>query len=88
MSICSTAQSKESKRLVMSVNDACYALNCSRDKLYQLLNTREIKSYLDGRSRKIWAVSVEAYVIRCVEASEKFERARHPKHAPEHSATP
>jgi hypothetical protein len=45
MSICSTADSKEAKRLVTGVSGACYALDCGRDHLYALLNSGQIESY-------------------------------------------
>jgi excisionase family DNA binding protein len=68
----------EPKRLVTSVNGACYALNCSRDRLYKLLNSGQIESYLDGRSRKILVASIDAYVARRLDTSKQFERARFP----------
>jgi excisionase family DNA binding protein len=62
---------------ITDVNGACGALNCGRDHLYDLLNSHEIESYLDGRSRKIVVASLDAYVARRIEASNKrWQRAR------------
>jgi excisionase family DNA binding protein len=70
---------EEPKRLVMNVSGACRALDCGRDRLYQLLTVGEIESYLDGRSRKIVVASIDAYIARRVKASGQFERARYPE---------
>jgi excisionase family DNA binding protein len=78
MSTSGTGLPKDVRRLVTSVSGACYALDCGRDRLYELLNTGEIESYLDGRSRKILVTSLDAYVARRLSASKDFERARHP----------
>jgi excisionase family DNA binding protein len=62
---------------ITNVSGACAALDCSRDHVYDLLNSGVIASYLDGRSRKIVVASIDAYVARRVEASNKrWERAR------------
>lgn len=74
----STGLPEDVKRLVTSVSGACYALDCGRDRLYELLNSGQIESYLDGRSRKVVVASLDAYVARRLDASKEFERARYP----------
>jgi hypothetical protein len=71
--------------LVMSVNDACRALDCGRDRLYGLISAGEIESFLDGpRTRKIVIASIERYIARRVKASSKqFERARYATRGPD-----
>jgi hypothetical protein len=63
------------------VSGACYALDCGRDRLYDLLNSGAIESFLDGRSRKIVVVSLEDYVARRLAESKQFERSRYPEPA-------
>jgi hypothetical protein len=38
--------------------------NCSEESLWQLINSRQLESYLDGRARLITVASIEAYVQR------------------------
>jgi excisionase family DNA binding protein len=79
MSIPSTGLSRdERRRLVTNVDEACAMLDCSKDKLYGLLNSGAIESYLDGRSRKIIIASIEAHIERGLAASKQFTRARYP----------
>jgi hypothetical protein len=54
--------------LVASPNQAMKALLVSRATLYTLLNTGELDSYTDGRSRKISVNSITSYVKRRLEA--------------------
>jgi excisionase family DNA binding protein len=62
---------------ITNVNGACAALDCSRDHVYFLMKSGAIESYLDGRSRKIVVASLDAYVARLLEASNKrWERSR------------
>ena len=62
---------------ITNVNGAAAALDCGRDRLYDLLNSGEIASFLDGRSRKIVVASRDAYIARRIEASNKrWARAR------------
>jgi excisionase family DNA binding protein len=54
--------------------------NWGKDKFYELLNSGEIESYLDGRSRKVVLASVDAYIDRQIaESRGSFRRARYPK---------
>jgi hypothetical protein len=72
---------------ITNVSGACAALDCSRNQLYELLNSAEIQSYLDGRSRKVVVASIDAYIARRVEASNKrWERARYYLHKEQRQA--
>jgi hypothetical protein len=72
---------------ITNVNGACAALDCGRDRLYDLLNSGAIESYLDGRSRKVVVASIDAYIARRVEASNKrWERARYYLHKEQRQA--
>jgi excisionase family DNA binding protein len=54
--------------LVASPNQAMQKLLVSRSKLYELINTGELESYTEGRSRRITFESINAYVKRRLEA--------------------
>jgi excisionase family DNA binding protein len=62
-------------RLVTDVNDASRLLDCSRDKVYELIKSGELQSYVDGHSRKIIVASIERYVAHKLAASKKFTRS-------------
>jgi excisionase family DNA binding protein len=74
----STDPSNKPKQLVTSPTGACYMLNCEKDYLYGLLNSGEIESYMDGRSRKVVIASIERHIARRLKASKQFQRARYP----------
>jgi excisionase family DNA binding protein len=73
------SENREPERLVTTVSAACYTLEIGKDRLYELLNTGEIESYLDGRARRIVVASLKGYVAKRVRASKQFERARYPR---------
>jgi hypothetical protein len=50
--------------LVASPNEAMKYLNNGRAKFYELLNTGELESYLEGSARKVLWSSIYAYVER------------------------
>ncbi len=50
--------------LVASPNQAMKALMVSRATLYALINSGELESYTEGRSRRITIESINAYVRR------------------------
>lgn len=52
------------RAVVATVNETMATLKIGRAKLYELLNSRELESYLEGSSRKITWRSVDAYVER------------------------
>ena len=55
--------------LVASPNTAMRLLDCTRDKLYQFINSGELESYNEGRSRKIIVASIHALVERRLAAA-------------------
>jgi excisionase family DNA binding protein len=52
-------------------------LNIGRDRLYELMRDRTIRSYLDGGKRQIDLASVEEYHASMLENSKEF-RLRSP----------
>jgi hypothetical protein len=52
-------------------------LDCGNTRLYELLKTEELESYLDGRSRKILVASIHRHIAQGVSAAKaaKAERA-------------
>ena len=54
--------------LVASPNQAMTALGIGRAKLYEKINAGELKSYVDGGSRKILWDSIHAFIKRRLEA--------------------
>jgi excisionase family DNA binding protein len=57
------------ERLVVKPSGACRLLNCGRTHLYELLNTNQLESFRDGRSRKIVVASINRYIERQLAAS-------------------
>lgn len=57
--------------LVATVNETMATLKIGRAKLYELLNTGELESFLEGSSRKITWRSIDAYVQRRLEEEAK-----------------
>jgi excisionase family DNA binding protein len=76
--------SEQIARRIVGVQAACYALGCGRDRLYELLSTGEIESYLDGKSRKIVVASIDRYITRRLESSKQFEPYRRSARRDEH----
>jgi excisionase family DNA binding protein len=50
--------------LVVKPREACRMLACGNTRLYELLTSRELDSFLDGRSRKITVESIRQYIAR------------------------
>jgi excisionase family DNA binding protein len=50
--------------LVISPTDACGVLHCGIAEVYRLLNDGTLKSYKEGRARKIIFSSIEEHVAR------------------------
>jgi excisionase family DNA binding protein len=50
--------------LVVSPGRAQQMLDCGEARVYELLKTGELRSYKDGKSRKILVASVHAYIER------------------------
>jgi len=55
---------RHSERLLVKPKAACAMLDCGNTRLYQLLKAGELKSFLDGRSRKITVDSIRTYIAR------------------------
>ncbi len=52
------------ERLVVSPRRAKHMLDCGTTRLYELLNRKELDSYLDGRNRKITVESIHRLIER------------------------
>jgi hypothetical protein len=50
--------------VVVSPSKAMTMLDCGRTRLYELINAKELESYLDGKARKITVASIYARVRR------------------------
>jgi excisionase family DNA binding protein len=50
--------------LVASPNQTMRAIQVSRKKLYELINTGELESYTEGKSRRITVKSINEYIER------------------------
>lgn len=57
-------------RLVVSVRRAMVMLDCGRTHLYELLESDKLKSFRDGRSRKITVASIQEYIRQQLAAAE------------------
>ena len=51
-------------RLVVSPRRARYMLDIGNTRLYELLNSNELDSFLDGRNRKITVESIHRLIAR------------------------
>jgi hypothetical protein len=80
MSIGSVGNGKRGGALLSTVEETMADLKVGRAKLYELINSGELESFTEGRSRKILEESKEAYVKRRIEA-ERLRRARGAKGA-------
>jgi len=56
---------------VVRPNTVMRLLDCSRAVLYQMINTGEVESYLDGAARKITVKSIRARIERKVRESQQ-----------------
>jgi hypothetical protein len=56
--------------LVVSPSKAMAMLDCGRTHLYKMLNTKQLESYLDGKSRKITVASIQAHIQRKLQQNE------------------
>jgi excisionase family DNA binding protein len=61
--------------LVASPKQAMIAIQVSRKKLYELINTGELESYTEGKSRRITVKSINDYIERRL-AAEAVRRGR------------
>jgi excisionase family DNA binding protein len=74
----------EIKPLVVGMSSAAQLLDCGDDRLYQLIKSRQLDSYLDGNRRKITVSSIEAYINKQI-GTDGFQRGRYPLR---HNSTP
>jgi excisionase family DNA binding protein len=74
-------RSHDSERLLVRPKRACYLLDCGTTYLYELIAKGELRSFLDGRSRKITVDSIHQYIAkRLTPAAENrvgFSAGRH-----------
>jgi adenylosuccinate lyase len=63
--------------LVASPKQTMRAIQVSRKKLYDLINSGELESYTEGKSRRIMVRSINDYIARRLEA-EASRRGRRP----------
>ncbi|MCP3461886.1 helix-turn-helix domain-containing protein [Bradyrhizobium sp. CCGUVB23] len=61
--------------LVASPNQTMRAIQVSRKKLYELINSGELESYTEGKSRRITIKSINEYIERRL-ATEAIRRGR------------
>jgi hypothetical protein len=64
----SILKSEGCKPLAVSVKKGCALIDNGPTRLYELINSGEIESYRDGKSRKVVVASLEAYVARQIAA--------------------
>jgi excisionase family DNA binding protein len=60
---------------VASPNQAMRVIQVSRKKLYELINTGELESYTEGKSRRITVRSINEYIERRLAAEAARRRA-------------
>src|SRR5450631_3554803 len=58
----------------ISPKNARKVIGCGNTRFYELLNSGEIQSYTDGRSRKVLVASLRDYVARQLTAEASKER--------------
>jgi excisionase family DNA binding protein len=68
--------------LVASPNQTMKAIQVSRKKLYDLINSGELESYKEGKSRRITVKSINEYIERrlAVEAARRDRPASDRSH--------
>jgi hypothetical protein len=76
MSIPSTRLGDFGGRLVVRPREARRMLDCSNKRLYVLMATGELKSFKDGRARKIIVESIKKYIAYRLLASAKLKRPK------------
>jgi hypothetical protein len=63
------------ERLVVSPRRAKHMLDCGNTRLYELIKSKELDSFLDGRARKITVESIRRLIARRL-ATEALPHAR------------
>jgi hypothetical protein len=54
----------DSERLLVRPRRACHLLDCGTTHLYELIDSGELESFLDGRSRKIVVASIHRLIAK------------------------
>src|SRR5665254_21681 len=67
MSICSSTPLGDSEPLVVSQKRGCQMLDCSMTSFYELMNSGQIQSYREYKSRKAIVASIKAHIARQLE---------------------
>jgi hypothetical protein len=65
--------------LVVSVAGAGVLLNACRETVYDLIRGGQIRSFLDGRRRKVCVASIKNYIAHKLVTADPSERARYPQ---------
>ena len=65
------------KPLVVRFGDMCRMLGIGTTKGYELINSGEVESYLDGSARMVVVASLEAYVERKRAEATALPRKKH-----------
>ena len=69
MNLPSTRPSQGIEPLLVRPRDAWRLLGCGNTHGYELLNAKELESFLDGKARKITVASIHAYIGRKLAAA-------------------
>jgi hypothetical protein len=64
-----SARAAEIEPLAVSPRQACRLLGCGITRLYELIGSAELESYLDGRMRRITMRSIVARIDRLLASS-------------------
>jgi excisionase family DNA binding protein len=59
----------EGQPLIVGMSKAAVLLDCSRDRIYQMLRAGELRSYLERNRRKILMSSIEELVAKRLAAA-------------------
>jgi hypothetical protein len=66
----------DAEPLVVSPKRACQMLDCSMTRFYELLNSGQIQSYREGKSRKAIVASIKAHIARQLDQEATKEPSR------------
>jgi hypothetical protein len=70
----SLSKVNDDSQLVVSPKKGAAALDVGLTRVYELINSGQLQSYHDGKSRKIVVASLEAYIARQIEAEATKEQ--------------
>ncbi len=69
----------------VSSRQACVLIPCGPTRLNQLINDRELESFLDGKSRRITVRSIKARRDRLLAQGNKNKPSENPNQPPRHN---